>query len=214
MSLALLPHATSKPKWASHTGSVRICIVCTSFVGNGPCNRNLPAADAPQDAVWAGQMEVQAATEAFQCNIHIYQQGQPCWRVITHTLPENVPCLHLSYHDGDHYNSVRLADDTGSGKPEPIKLADCVVSADAEVLAEVSRLLPDLLACGRVVSGSHGVVSMGHAAFAASAVALTCALQLPTCMALLVLATLRISWHSTVHQLSCSLIQLQLHKRR
>lgn len=29
--------------------------------------------------------------------------------------------LHLSYHDGDHYNSIRSGDDTGDGPAQPIK---------------------------------------------------------------------------------------------
>lgn len=82
-------------------------------------------------------MEVQAATQVFVCNIHIYQQGHPCWRVITHTPAEAYPCLHLSYHDGDHYNSVRLAGDRGSGKPDSIDLTKCVVEASEPPQEEV-----------------------------------------------------------------------------
>lgn len=29
--------------------------------------------------------------------------------------------LHLSYHDGDHYNSIRSGDDTSDGPAQPIK---------------------------------------------------------------------------------------------
>lgn len=31
--------------------------------------------------------------------------------------------LHFSYHGGQHYNSVRAADDFGDGPPAPIQLA-------------------------------------------------------------------------------------------
>ena len=31
--------------------------------------------------------------------------------------------LHLSYHDGMHYNSVRCADDHGPGKPQPVVIS-------------------------------------------------------------------------------------------
>ena len=33
---------------------------------------------------------------------------------------ETVPTLHLSYHLGEHYNSVRLLEDPCNGKPLPI----------------------------------------------------------------------------------------------
>jgi OTU domain-containing protein 3 len=37
--------------------------------------------------------------------------------------PQSAPLLHLSYHDGQHYNSVRLADDYGAGPPLPVVAA-------------------------------------------------------------------------------------------
>lgn len=37
-------------------------------------------------------------------------------------LPQDAPVLHLSYHDGMHYNSVRNAGDYGSGPPQPLRL--------------------------------------------------------------------------------------------
>ena len=42
---------------------------------------------------------------------------------------QDAPTIHLSYHDGEHYNSVRLASDTGSGPPEPITLQKRQASA-------------------------------------------------------------------------------------
>ena len=43
--------------------------------------------------------------------------------------PQAAPTIHVSYHDGMHFNSVRLADDFGSGPPQPIRLADLVAHA-------------------------------------------------------------------------------------
>ena len=83
-----------------------------------------------QDGTWAGNIEVQATSMCFQCNVHIYQQGQACWRTVNFTPPEDHPCLHLSYHDGDHYNSVRLQSDAGGGPPEHIDLAACQVDPE------------------------------------------------------------------------------------
>ena len=37
---------------------------------------------------------------------------------------QSAPTIHLSYHDGEHYNSVRMASDTGSGPPKPIAVQE------------------------------------------------------------------------------------------
>ena len=42
---------------------------------------------------------------------------------------QNVPTIHLSYHDGEHYNSVRMASDMGSGPPKPIAVQERAASA-------------------------------------------------------------------------------------
>lgn len=57
--------------------------------------------------MWAGYLEVQAASMVLQRNIYIHQAGQPRWAV--KNFPESPLDMHLSYHDGQHYNSVRLA---------------------------------------------------------------------------------------------------------
>ena len=36
---------------------------------------------------------------------------------------QDARAIWLSYHDGEHYNSVRRTDDTGSGPPLPVALA-------------------------------------------------------------------------------------------
>ena len=49
-------------------------------------------------------MEIQAASQLYQVNITIHQLNQPRWEI------PNFPgkrTIHLSYHDGDHYSSVR-----------------------------------------------------------------------------------------------------------
>ncbi|PNH06783.1 OTU domain-containing protein 3 [Tetrabaena socialis] len=74
-----------------------------------------------KDGVWAGYMEVVAASRCLGANLTIYQAGQPRWRVV-HNPEDSSPMLHLSYHDGQHYNSVRAADDFGAGPPAPVVL--------------------------------------------------------------------------------------------
>ncbi|GAX83222.1 hypothetical protein CEUSTIGMA_g10648.t1 [Chlamydomonas eustigma] len=69
-----------------------------------------------KDGCWAGNLEIVAASNLLCCNIHVHQSGQPQWE-----FPEGGGCnqraLHISYHDGQHYNSVRNADDLTSGTP-------------------------------------------------------------------------------------------------
>ncbi len=39
-------------------------------------------------------------------------------------VEQDSPAIHVSYHDGEHYNSVRRADDHTSGPPLPIAIAE------------------------------------------------------------------------------------------
>ena len=55
-------------------------------------------------------------------------------------LAQEAPTIYISYHNGEHYNSVRMASDTGSGPPQPIILRgraasvkDWSLFGDAEV---------------------------------------------------------------------------------
>jgi hypothetical protein len=49
-------------------------------------------------------MELQALSLLRGANVYVYQEGQPRWSVSNH--PDSAPALHLSYHGGEHYNSV------------------------------------------------------------------------------------------------------------
>lgn len=80
-----------------------------------------------KDGVWGGHMELQALSLLTGANIYVYQQGQPRWTVSNH--PDGSPSIHLSYHGGEHYNSVRLLDDYGRGPPKPITLGGGGVTA-------------------------------------------------------------------------------------
>lgn len=73
-----------------------------------------------QDAEWAGHIEVQAASLVLESNLKIYQAGQPVWSVVNFPTSQK-PTLHLSYHDQQHYNSVRQASDPGDGPALPIE---------------------------------------------------------------------------------------------
>eukprot|EP00271_Cylindrocystis_brebissonii_P002017 TRINITY_DN1235_c7_g1_i1.p1 TRINITY_DN1235_c7_g1~~TRINITY_DN1235_c7_g1_i1.p1 ORF type:complete len:404 (+),score=76.15 TRINITY_DN1235_c7_g1_i1:322-1533(+) len=71
-----------------------------------------------EDSTWAGHMELQALSVMVHCNICIHRFEEPRWHI--HNFPvQHTRTLHISYHDGEHYNSVRLIDDDS---PEPARL--------------------------------------------------------------------------------------------
>eukprot|EP00891_Asterochloris_glomerata_P003021 jgi/Astpho2/3021/Aster-03330 len=73
-----------------------------------------------QDGTWAGQHELVAVARMLPADLRIYQAGQPSWTISSGDAPP-IPTLHMSYHDGEHYNSIRCAEDYGSGPPVPIR---------------------------------------------------------------------------------------------
>jgi len=76
-----------------------------------------------EDGTWAGNMELQAASLVLRVNIYIHQAGRPAWRIQNFTERE-VRTVHLSYHDGDHYNSLRMSCDFGPGPAVPFHFVD------------------------------------------------------------------------------------------
>jgi OTU domain-containing protein 3 len=74
-----------------------------------------------KDSVWGGQIEIQALSAKYQFNIIVHQVDNPIMAFNNFQLG-TVPTIHVSYHMGEHYNSVRLATDLeGEGVPaQPI----------------------------------------------------------------------------------------------
>ncbi|XP_052197477.1 OVARIAN TUMOR DOMAIN-containing deubiquitinating enzyme 7 isoform X3 [Diospyros lotus] len=72
-----------------------------------------------KDGTWAGHMELQAASLVTHTNICIHQRNYPRWYIKNFDNHE-ARMIHLSYHDGEHYNSVRLKEDTCTGPARPI----------------------------------------------------------------------------------------------
>ncbi|XP_028764036.1 OTU domain-containing protein 3 isoform X2 [Neltuma alba] len=81
------------------------------------------------DGTWAGHMELQAASLVTHSNICIHRNMSPRW-YIRNFNGCGARMIHLSYHDGEHYNSVRLKNDPGDGPARPI-----VIKADADLSA-------------------------------------------------------------------------------
>ncbi|GJP41962.1 hypothetical protein CLOM_g1573 [Closterium sp. NIES-68] len=73
------------------------------------------------DGTWGGHMELQAVSLLLKRNICIHQFQQPRWNIVNFD-EASTPSIHLSYHDGDHYNSVRLEGDAGSTPAQPITI--------------------------------------------------------------------------------------------
>ncbi|GAQ86487.1 hypothetical protein KFL_002920040 [Klebsormidium nitens] len=72
-----------------------------------------------EDGTWAGNMELQAASLVTRANICIHRVQSPRWHIRNFDVAET-RTIHLSYHDGEHYNSVRREDDPGGGPALPI----------------------------------------------------------------------------------------------
>lgn len=73
-----------------------------------------------QDGQWAGHLELQALSLLLRANINVHQAEQPVW--VISNFPADAASLHLSYHLGEHYNSVRLK---VPGAPSPAKGLRC-----------------------------------------------------------------------------------------
>lgn len=86
-----------------------------------------------EDGTWAGHMELQAASLATHSNICIHQHMFPRWYLRNFDDCE-AKMIHLSYHDGEHYNSVRLKEDACTGSAMPI-----TIKADADISATFER---------------------------------------------------------------------------
>ncbi|KAK3416245.1 hypothetical protein EUGRSUZ_H01692, partial [Eucalyptus grandis] len=83
------------------------------------------------DGTWAGHMELQAASLVTRSNICIHRNMSPRWYIRNFDQP-GARMIHLSYHDEEHYNSVRLKEDTGDGPARPITIkADSNLSSSS-----------------------------------------------------------------------------------
>ncbi|KAG9440007.1 hypothetical protein H6P81_020172 [Aristolochia fimbriata] len=83
-----------------------------------------------QDGTWAGNMELQAASLVTHSNICIHRAMSPRW-YIQNFDKHGTHMIHLSYHDDEHYNSIRHKDDDGSGPAKTV-----VIKADANLSAK------------------------------------------------------------------------------
>lgn len=74
-----------------------------------------------KNGVWGGQMELNALAYEFKFNVIVHKIDSPSMAHVFHEPMGSVPTIHLSYHMGSHYNSVRRADDPCRIGDPPIK---------------------------------------------------------------------------------------------
>ena len=70
------------------------------------------------EGTWGGNLEIQCIAMHFRLNVVIYVNAAPRWEVIN--FPPETRCVHLSYHEGNHYNSVRGIAEGDEGIPAPV----------------------------------------------------------------------------------------------
>uniref|UniRef100_A0A2P2JH35 OTU domain-containing protein n=2 Tax=Rhizophora mucronata TaxID=61149 RepID=A0A2P2JH35_RHIMU len=108
-----------------------------------------------KDGTWAGHMELQAASLVTRSNICIHRYMSPRW-YIQNFDQCGTRMIHLSYHDGEHYNSVRLNEDPSDGPARPIKIeADANLSATSHQAKDMpakskGRALRDAVDAGSI----------------------------------------------------------------
>ncbi|XP_022977589.1 uncharacterized protein LOC111477872 isoform X3 [Cucurbita maxima] len=94
-----------------------------------------------KDGTWAGHLELQAASLVTHSNICIHRMSSPRW-YIRNFEDQEARMVHLSYHDEEHYNSVRLKEDTCAGPARLITIKGDTVpsgSIQAKVFSTSSQ---------------------------------------------------------------------------
>ncbi|XP_043711661.1 OVARIAN TUMOR DOMAIN-containing deubiquitinating enzyme 7 isoform X2 [Telopea speciosissima] len=115
-----------------------------------------------KDGTWAGHMELQASSLVTRCNICIHRMMSPRWYVRNFD-DHGVHMIHLSYHNEEHYNSVRLKEDPCNGPAKPIAIkADANLSTTSQqAKASVAKSKGALFENNRIDAGSIKLVIAG-----------------------------------------------------
>merc|ERR1719435_460775 len=82
----------------------------------------------PKVGTFGGNDSIVAFARLHDLTVVIHQLNKPLWQI--HGGAGGSPGsqeVHISYHNGDHYNSVRRMGDMGEGPPQRIRL--CLPSA-------------------------------------------------------------------------------------
>lgn len=77
-----------------------------------------------------------ALSQVFKFNVIIHQVDNPSMIQEFHPLG-SVPTIHLSYHLGEHYNSVRLAEDPMNGPAISCPIGHLLVKREGFISEQV-----------------------------------------------------------------------------
>ena len=102
------------------------------------------------DGEWAGQPELLAAAHALRVHIIVHQWDAPAYRIES-SAASQAKEIHVSYHDGEHYNSVRVL----GAAPSAAAPAAAPASADENSLMASSGCT-DVAAARRALDKSGG----------------------------------------------------------
>merc|ERR1712003_359669 len=64
---------------------------------------------------WGSQLELMALCQRHNLNAIVHQNQQPAYEM--GSAARDARCIQLSYHDGEHYNSIRYQWDLAPGQP-------------------------------------------------------------------------------------------------
>lgn len=94
---------------------------------------------------WGSQLELMALCRKHEVNVIVHQSGSPSYEMLFASL--DARCLQLSYHDGEHYNSVRFSWDTPGSPALHFSLQQLRPGGEenSEAVQQVRDLLPS---CG------------------------------------------------------------------
>src|SRR5688500_8498758 len=102
-----------------------------------------------KDGTWAGHLELLAVAHAFNVDVIIHQPDAPRLELRNPCATLDMPVLreiHISYHNGSHYGSVRSLEDTGNGPALPIQLA-FNPAPNNEYLSQEETIVMELTGC-------------------------------------------------------------------
>ena len=95
-----------------------------------------------RDGEWAGQPELLAAAQALGVDIVVHQFEMPSYRISCEQ--PSARCIHVSYHDGEHYNSVHALEPRAGA---PSKAGARAADTKAAEVTEVERSVMEGSGC-------------------------------------------------------------------
>ncbi|KAI3912579.1 hypothetical protein MKW92_039071 [Papaver armeniacum] len=99
-----------------------------------------------KEGAWAGNAELVACSRLTRCNLCVHKVMSPRW-YIRNFEDHGTRVLHLSYHNAEHYNSVRSKEDPCSGPARPV-----VIKVLQQVCGDVDAAIEFFIA--EQISGS------------------------------------------------------------